>query len=142
MTGLGVTAWRVMARYSVVAQVGVEAASEPVLGVAGEQPEHHLQAAPPSARYRDAGFGVYVTGGQLAGDRVAGFCAVSSSRRAAAILRSAGISMAFLTAGVMDGSASRTAKARSAAAARFFSCRGRSRSPACGPDCPASWCSR
>ncbi|HYB15321.1 MAG TPA: hypothetical protein VEF71_07605, partial [Streptosporangiaceae bacterium] len=30
----------------VVAQVGVEAAGEPVLGVAGEQPQHHLQGAP------------------------------------------------------------------------------------------------
>ena len=59
--------------------------------------------------------------GSFAGIASRAFFAVSSRRRAAAIACSAaGISLAFLSAGVIAGSASRTARPRSAAA-RFFS---------------------
>ena len=49
--------WRVMARdLVVVAQVGVEVAGQPVLGVVREQPQHHLQAAAAGLQQRDFGF--------------------------------------------------------------------------------------
>ena len=58
--------------FVVIAQVGVEVARQPVLGVVREQPQHHLQAAAAGAQQRDLGFGVDDVGGQLGGDRVAG----------------------------------------------------------------------
>jgi hypothetical protein len=44
--------------FVIVAQVGVQPVGEPVLGVVREQPEYHLQAAPPGAQHRDLGAGV------------------------------------------------------------------------------------
>ena len=43
-----------------------------MFGVVREQPEHHLQAAPPGAQQRDLGLWVDLVGGQLRRDRVAG----------------------------------------------------------------------
>ena len=92
-----------------------------MLGVVREQPEHHLQAAPPGAQHCHLRLGVDLVGGQLRRDRAAGLI-----RRAelAAISRSAaGISLAFLSAAVMAGSASRAARPRSAAARSFSASR-------------------
>ena len=58
--------------FVVVAQVAVELAGQPVLGVVREQPRDHLQAAAAGAQQRDLGVGVDVIGGQLRRDRVAG----------------------------------------------------------------------
>ena len=82
--------------FVVVAEVGVEVARQPVLGVVREQPQHHLQAA----------------------------AAASSLVRAAVIFFSAaGISVEFLAAGLIAGSASMAARSRSAAASAFSASR-------------------
>src|SRR5208337_1529219 len=52
----------------VVAQVGVEVAREPVLGVVREEPQDHLQAAPAGAQQRGSRVRVDVAGGQFRGD--------------------------------------------------------------------------
>ena len=65
--------WRGTASvFVVVAQVGVEAVGEPVLGVVREEPQHHLQAAAPGAQHRDPGVGIDLVGAQLDGGLVAG----------------------------------------------------------------------
>src|SRR5208282_1972435 len=58
--------------FVVVAQVGVEAVGEPVLGVVREEPQDHLQAAAPGAQECHLGVGVDGAGGQFRGDLVAG----------------------------------------------------------------------
>ncbi len=89
-----------------------------MLAVVREQPQHHLQAAEAGAQERGFGFGSMTLAGSFAGilSRAA---AAASFVRAAVFFCAAGISLVFLAAGVMAGSASSAASSRSAVASIF-----------------------
>src|ERR1039457_4738113 len=61
--------------FVVVAQVGVEVAGQPVLGVVREEPQDHLQGPAAGAQQGALGFGVDLVGGEPGGDLIeGGFC--------------------------------------------------------------------
>ena len=71
-----------------------------MLGVVGEQAQHHLQAAAAGAQQRDLGVRVDLVRGQFRGDRVAGgFGFGQGLLRPGDLLPGGGISRAFLVAG-------------------------------------------
>ena len=109
--------------FVVVAQVGVEAAGEPALGVVDEEPEHHLQASTAGAQHRVLGLGVDLVGGQFGGISRRAAMAAWSFFRAAVIARLAAGMALFFAAAVVPGSASSAARARSAAASPFSASR-------------------
>ena len=72
-----------------------------MLGVVGEEPQDHLQAAAPGAQQRDLGVGIDVAGGQFAGMSLRAAAAAVTAWRARVILSCRAGMLAFLTAGVM-----------------------------------------
>src|ERR1039457_5699158 len=58
--------------FVVVAQVGVEVAGQPVLGVVREEPQDHLQGSAAGAQQGALGFGVDLVGGEPGGDLIEG----------------------------------------------------------------------
>jgi hypothetical protein len=91
-------------------------AGQPVLGVVREQPQHHPQAAAPGAQQRDLRVGAMTLAASLAGMASRAAPAAASARSARLIFFwAARISLVFLAAVVMAGSASMTARSSRAA---------------------------